>query len=57
VRKKCHTQKFFEHQHHIREVPLKRLKHNVFPQIRYSKCINNNIKQINEQLTDRSSVF
>jgi len=46
VRKKCHTQKAFEHQHHNREVPLKQLKHNVFAQIRYSKCINNNIKKL-----------
>jgi len=46
VRKKCHTQKLFEHQHHNREVPLKQLKHNNFPQIIYSKCINNNINKL-----------
>jgi len=46
MRKKCHTQKFFQHQQHNREVPLKQLKHNVFPQIKYSKCINNNINKL-----------
>ena len=38
--------KFFEHQHHNREVPLKQLKHNTFSQIKYSKCINNNINKL-----------
>jgi len=37
---------FFQHQHHNCEVLVKQLKHNVFPQIKYSKCINNNINKL-----------